>query len=547
MSSRFDNEAARRAALDGLRGLGERSSRKSYYPALQERIAELERFRTLLDESGEAIFLLEWPTAIIIDANEPAGRALGRPLGELVGTRLEAHLAPEAAVLLAEAAARAQPNGPPLSLQLGLRRADGSPYPVEVGLRLVQRGKASHLVAVARDVTEREQLRRRLAMADRMASVGTLAAGVAHEINNPLTYVLGNLDHVRRELSRLRRALAAPGGQRPARPLQADLADAEAALAEALDGAQKVRQIVRDLKMLSRPGDDERGRLDVRRLVDAAAGMVGHEIRQRAQLVKEYRASPVVVANEGRLAQVLLNLLMNAAQAIPEGQVTRQEIRLVVGGTEREVVIEVHDTGRGIKPEHLGQIFDPFFTTKPVGVGTGLGLSICHGLVTALGGRIEVESEPGRGSTFRVCLPAAPPEPAAPATSAEAAPPQALRARILVVDDDPHCGQVLERLLAGEHEVTACTSAREALELLRGQGRFDAILCDVMMPGLDGQGFYEELGEVAPALQTRVVFMTGGAFTERTQAFLRTVHNPTLEKPLVLPALRAAIELALGR
>ena len=538
MSKRFDTEAAREAALERLIGLGERSGRKSYYPALQDRLAELQRFRTLLDESGEGVFLVEWPSGRVVDANGSAARQLGCGREQLLGTQLAEHLATGPTDRFAAEAARAAPGAPQQILHAELRRADGSTFPAELGLRQVVSDGQAWLVAVSRDVTEREQLRARLSVADRMASVGTLAAGVAHEINNPLAYVIGNLEFARRELVRARRA----GGL-----AAAVLADAEAALADAQEGAERVRLIVRDLKTLSRAGDDQRAPIDLRRVVDAASVMVAHEIKQRAQLVREYRGEAVVLANEGRLTQVLVNLLINAAQAIPEGNVQGNEIRVAVGVEAGQAVVEVRDTGRGIRPEHLGRIFDPFFTTKPVGLGTGLGLSICHGIVTDLSGTIEASSAPGRGTAVHVRLPLAP-SAARAATEAAAGPAApARRARVLVVDDDPHCGRAVERLLGEAHEVSACTSPRAALRRLGAGEVFDAILCDVMMPDLDGQAFYEELGEVAPAQRRRVAFISGGTFTERTDAFVRGTSAPALEKPFSLPALLAAIELLRAR
>ena len=210
-------------------------------------------------------------------------------------------------------------------------------------------------------------------------------------------------------------------------------------------------------------------------------------------------------------------------------------------------MVEVQDTGGGIRPEHLARVFDPFFTTKPVGVGTGLGLSICHGIVTDLGGDIEVESEPGRGTTFRIRLPAVPATAAPQAPAAPPAPRQARRARVLVVDDDPMAGRAVSRILGADHDVTVHTSARQALAQVREGQRFDAVICDVMMPDLDGKAFYEELEEVAPELTARVVFVTGGAFTERTEAFLRSTTAPSLEKPFSQAALQAAVELVRGR
>jgi len=538
MSRRFDSDEARAEARGRLMGLGERSARKSYYPALQDRLAELQRFRALLDEGGEGIFLVEWPSGRIVDANDSAARQLGRDRGQLLGTPLVDHLTPCASDRFTAEAVLAAPGTPQRILRLELRRADGRTFPAELGLRQVVSDGLAWLVAVSRDVTEREQMRARLAVADRMASLGTLAAGVAHEINNPLAYVIGNLEFARRELARVRRA---------GEPVSVAISDVEAALVDSLEGAERVRLIVRDLKSLSRASDDARAPVDLRRVVDLACSMVVHEALQRAQLVREYGGVAVVVANEGRLTQVLVNLLVNAAQAIPEGNVQGNEIRVTVAAEGEEALVEVRDTGSGIMPEHMDRIFDPFFTTKPVGLGTGLGLSICHGIIADLGGSMEVSSAPGQGTCFRVRLPRAPSSPQ-PAAAAQALPgAQALRARLLVVDDDPRCGKVVERLVGAVHDVTSCTSPRAALQRLESGEHFDAILCDVMMPDLDGQAFYEELDEVAPGLARRVIFISGGAFTERTVAFMRQTSAPSLAKPFEVPALLAAIELVLGR
>jgi signal transduction histidine kinase len=263
-------------------------------------------------------------------------------------------------------------------------------------------------VSVVRDVTERKHLREKLHAADRMASLGTLAAGVAHEINNPLSYMLSNVRFARDELAALAEGLAAGEQQR--------LQEVREALAETLSGGDRVSDIVRDLRAFSH-GDEGQGRLgpvNVHAVLDLCGNIARSQLRHRAQLVKHYGELPSILANESRLGQLFLNLIVNAAQAIPEGRDAKtQEVRLTTWREGEDwVVVEVRDTGVGIAPEHLRRLFDPFFTTKPVGVGTGLGLSICHGIVTGLGGRITVESEPERGSAFRVFLPVARREPA---------------------------------------------------------------------------------------------------------------------------------------
>jgi PAS domain S-box-containing protein len=282
-------------------------------------------------------------------------------------------------------------------------RHDGSPVPVEVTtLPIFFDGEPATLVH-ARDLTERKRLEAQVVMADRLASVGRLAAAVGHEINNPLAYVTANLALA---LERLGDPNAP--GPIPSHPAE-QLSDVLEMLREAREGADRVRHIVRDLKVFSRGETEERTRVDPRRVIDSCANMARGEIRLRARLVKSYGETPPVLANEARLGQVLLNLLVNAAHAIPEGDPEGNEIRVATRSDDRgRVVIEVRDTGAGIPDEVKRRLFEPFFTTKGAGKGTGLGLSICQSIVTALGGEIGFESRLGQGTSFYVILPAAP-------------------------------------------------------------------------------------------------------------------------------------------
>ncbi|QRN95647.1 HAMP domain-containing protein [Archangium violaceum] len=236
-----------------------------------------------------------------------------------------------------------------------------------------------------------------LLFADRLATVGRLAAGVGHEINNPLAFILGNLRYVQDELRRMESL-----------PSEENRRELLSAVTEACEGAERVRLIAQDLKVLSRPDNAVHGPVDVSTVVRGAAKMAAHEIRHRARLVEDCEGVPPVRGNGARLSQVILNLLINAAHAIEPGQVDQNEIRVKAReSAPGRVTLEVSDTGCGIPAENLGHIFEPFFTTKPVGVGTGLGLSVCHGIITSFGGDITVESEPGRGTTFRINLPTA--------------------------------------------------------------------------------------------------------------------------------------------
>jgi PAS domain S-box-containing protein len=254
-------------------------------------------------------------------------------------------------------------------------------------------GGESYLVATIRDVTERKRLEMQLRLADRMASVGTLAAGVAHEINNPLAYVSSNVSYLREQLAR--------GSFSPE-----DLADLREAAAEALEGTGRVRTIVQDLRTFSRSDEEHLGPVEVHPVLEGALRLVRNELRHRARLVRELEPVPTILGSAVRLGQVLVNLLVNALQSFPERPATDNRIRLSTRALEQPgwVAVEVEDNGSGMSPEVQRRIFDPFFTTKP-GVGTGLGLAICHTIVEAMGGRIEVRSAPGEGSTFRLLLP----------------------------------------------------------------------------------------------------------------------------------------------
>jgi signal transduction histidine kinase len=378
----------------------------------------------------------------------------------------------------------------------------------------------------------RQKLQAQLVIADRMSAVGTLAAGVAHEINNPLSYVMSNLDLIAEEI----RAMS--GGSSSSR--MAELADM---VNEARQGAERVRKIVRGMKTFSRAEEELRAPLDVQFVMELSINMAFHEIRHRARVVKDYGKIPLVEADEARLGQVFLNLLVNAAHAIPEGHIEKNEIRIVTRtDASNRAVIEVRDTGRGIPAEVLNRVFDPFFTTKDVGQGTGLGLSICRNIVKSLGGEIFAESEPGQGTTFRVVLPGAGPDNQAPREKRPISPPSTGRkGQVLVVDDDPMVGATLRRVLDKEHQVTLVTDGKKALDLLLGGQSFDVILSDLMMPNMTGMELHAELSRALPEMVSRMVFITGGAFTPAGRGFLDSVPNQRLEKPFAPQNLRALV------
>jgi len=508
--------------------------------------AEGERsLRRLIDRLPIAITVFE--NDRVEYANAAALQLLGyERFEDLAGQPVSTHMPPEERAQWDEwLEAMLRGELLPVRLSRVLRR-DGSVALAEVSGVMLRFGGRMAAVSLARDVTESRRMEERLRLSDRMAGVGTLAAGVAHEINNPLAYVISNHQFV---LETLEPLLEGAQGETVAVPVTTLEGLAEA-LRDASEGTARVRHIVRDLKTFSRGEEETTRALDVRPVLESALSVCLNEVRHRARVRRELGEVAYVVANEARLGQVFLNLLVNAAQAIPDGQVERHEIALRTFEDEKgRVVVEVSDTGSGIAPEHLARIFDPFFTTKPVGVGTGLGLSICHGIVSGLGGEIQVESQVGKGTRVRVVLPAeAQQEEVLPVRAVAPVAPPSRQARLLVVDDEPLVARGVTRLLEGECSAEGTSSAREALERLSQGERFDLLLCDVMMPEMSGEAFFHQLGQVAPDQSERVVFITGGAFTPEARAFLESLPpGRCVFKPLAAEVLRALVWEQLAR
>lgn len=274
-----------------------------------------------------------------------------------------------------------------------------------------------------------------------------------------------------------------------------------------------------------------------------SARLANHEVRTKATLALELTPTPLVVGDESRLSQVVVNLIVNAAQAFPTGDVDRN--RIVVSTAIEEdgtVALSIRDNGPGIAPEVLDRIFDPFFTTKRVGEGTGLGLSICHGIIASLGGSIRVTSVLGKGSSFRVLLPVAHGVPAEVTPHAEASRSDARekRGRVIVIDDEVMLARAIARSLGNEHEVIVFNDAREAVKELIA-GHYDVVFCDIMMPHLRGDELYERIRALDPDLARRFVFITGGATDPRVERFFSEIDNERLDKPLTMQNLRAIV------
>jgi two-component system, cell cycle sensor histidine kinase and response regulator CckA len=494
------------------------------------------KYRTLFEESRDGL-LLSAPDGRLIDANAAAITLFGYADKEeflQLGTSALYYSPPDAE---RERLGRMFDEGGSSlrEADMDVRHKDGRKLNVVVSSTPIrdEAGAIAGFRTIIRDVTESKALEARLRQMQKLEAVGLLAAGVAHEINNPLTYVVGNVEALREELRRYADS-ARPSGISEA---------IRARIAEACEGAQRVRQIVRDLKTFARLDEEERGAVDVVAVLDKAIKLAAAEIRYRARLHAELKAVPPAAANEGRLSQVFVNLLVNAAQAIEEGAVERNEIRIITSANDSEVKVEISDSGRGIAPEHLERLFDPFFTTKSASGGSGLGLAICYKIVTSYGGRIDVDSRVGAGTRFTVRLPIAQvaPAPAQPVVAEPAPHALTTRPRVLVVDDEPFVLSTIKMILDREHDVVGVASGSEALRLLDGDARFDLVLCDLMMQRGSGMELYAELVRRDSPLARRMAFMTGGAYTPEASRLLANSGNPCIDKPFGPAELRSVV------
>jgi PAS domain S-box-containing protein len=491
-----------------------------------------ERFRTVVHGAPDGVAILRGPTILYL--NPRAARLLGvaRP-EDAYGRPITEFIHPEDQALAAGRIRELIRTGKPLedASEYRSRALDGRELVVEISSILIDFDGGRAVLAFARDVTERRAMQARLAQADRLAALGMLSAGVAHEINNPLAYVLLNLELMSRDLLK--------GGD-------VDTALLLSRLKEARHGGERVATIVRDLKTFAREDQAVRWPVQLEAVLDAALNVVGGEITRRGRIVRHQGPVPIVEGIAARLEQVFVNLLLNAAQALPEGEPEHHEVELRIEHDADWVFVHVRDTGAGMSEDIKRRIFDPFFTTKPAGVGTGLGLPICQGIVTAHGGSLDVKTAPGRGSTFTVKLRRFSGSPSE--KQSDAPPPDSARGRILIVDDDVAVGRTLRLALEEDHEVTVVRSGTEALQALRAAPResgYDAILCDLLMPGMTGGELFSIASEELPDAARRFIFMSGGYWAEGDPEPVAT--QPVLEKPFNLDQVRQVLRDVVGR
>jgi PAS domain S-box-containing protein len=411
---------------------------------------------------------------------------------------------------------------------MGVHKPDGSLTWISINSRpsAWTEDRVAEVVTTFHDITPLKLAAERLAQQERLAATGTLVAGVGHEINNPLAFMIGNLDMALEEL----REISGPSPSARQNDLLEMLGDARM-------GADRIRKIVRGLRALSRE-DLALQPVDLHQVIDNSIGMSLHELRHRATVRVDMNGDHSALADEARLTQVLVNLLVNAAQAFPAADPDANLVTVrVSASTPDKIRISVIDNGPGVSPELQSRIFDPFFTTKAVGHGTGLGLAVSRGILAGLGGELTLDPGTERGASFHLDLVRADALDSVP--TAHKPHGQAPRGRILVIDDDAAVLSTLKRALSRDHDVVALRDPRLVEQELTRDPAFHAILCDLMMPHLSGMDVYDMIRTRFPRMAERVIFMTGGSTAEASDRFLAEIPNEVIEKPFTLTGILA--------
>ncbi len=519
-------------------GLGERSFRKSYYPELQQRLADLERFRALLDQSNDAIFLLEVPSGRFIDVNDFTARHLHYSPEEISRMSIFDLVEPAAAARLKTIFSAGQTGvRDQETITTSLRSLEGDEIPVEMTVRPVLFADTLYAVAVAREITERKQLEAQLMQAQKMEAVARLAGGIAHDFNNLLTAILGNGEMLLRDLP-----------EDDPRRLYAE---------EIIETAERASPLVRELLAFGRKQITRPRIINLNELISGMEKMLRHMFGEDLDLILLLDpALAAVKVDPGQMDQVIMNLAVNARDAMPRGGLltietenvfldeayARDHLEVVPGPY---VMLVVSDTGIGMDAATQAHLFEPFFTTKEPSKGSGLGLSTVFGIVKQSGGHIWFTSEPRRGTTFKVYLPRV--EEEAVPLHPEARPAASLKGTetILVVEDDEQLRSMICRTLRthGYNVLEARHGSEAILVCGRHLGPIHLILTDVVMPGMGGPELMEKLAPLGRKM--KVLFMSG--YTEDTAVLqnLMSAGAPFLEKPFKPIALAQKVRQVL--
>jgi PAS domain S-box-containing protein len=496
-----------------------------------------ERFERIVETLASSVWILRQRR--IIYANPASAELLSIDRNRLIGVDFIEFCLPEDSDVFVRNLERVESGQSIAPYEYRVVTRDGRQLVVEFSSVALDYDGGQAVLSFGRDVTLRKHTEQGRLQADRLSALGLLAGGMAHALNNPLTYVVLNLDHVQRRLTDLTNDATG-------------LPDVLARLEEAREGAERMATIVKRMRSFARTDESTTKLLDLRHVLESVVELVGHEVHHRGRLTTHFEDVPQLVANESKLEQICLGLLLFAAQMLPDDAPQRHAVRLSLEMDERRfAVLEIVCEGCMLDASMVEKLFDPFAQGEET-QNQGFGLSVCSGLVEQLGGHLAAEPLPGTGLLLRTTIPCVS-IPRSSETNLTSRTPSSVpgnyrgRARLLLIDDDPGVGKALHLLLEGEHDVKCFESPQAALQELLGDAGYDLIFCDLMMPKLSGMDLFEVLRYNRPGYETKIVFMTGGAFTPAASRFLVQVPNQRIEKPFNLPVIQRLLQRAIRK
>lgn len=503
------------------------------------------RYRTLMDNASCAIFICDY-LGKILEINKKAELLLESSKKKITGVSIENFVADTSKAYFLMALDKLIKGSPIDPFEVAVRPLSAELKTVELSAVIVAISDKNLLLLVANDISEKRILQTQAVISDRLTTVGILAAGIAHEINNPVAWVLSNFEYLKNMLYSLKHTLnfidiktkKLNGNGRKTEEsfsresLDNSFVEIDDIIVESISGVERIRDIVRDLKGFSRISDNEISEVNVHEVLNSVINMSLSSFKYKARIEKKFaKKLPAIFANNGEVHQVFLNIVINAANAIEEGNLDANKIMVCSSVGDGFVKVDITDTGQGIEPAIISKIFDPFFTTKPPGSGTGLGLSICLKIITKMGGKITVESALGKGTTFSILLPIG--EPKVKVESCAFVEKQPVTAcNVLVIDDEPFMLKSMQRTLEGSHITTTALGGKAGLEILeQNPYDFSVIICDLSMPEVNGKDVYLTIKNKYPGLEQKIVFITGGAYTAELKEFIETSSARVLDKP----------------
>jgi PAS domain S-box-containing protein len=489
------------------------------------------RYQLLMNNASCGLFIFDG-AGIISDINKQGEAIFGRDKRHIINNDFREYLPAserEYATLQIEKLSIEKHVGPNNGHIL---QPSGAIRDVEFSSVCVETQSDTLYLSVIDDITEKHQILERSLLAHKMSTIGALTLGIIHEINNPLIWLLSNLQFIKEKIKTF-----------PAQDIKSHqlMASFSQYTDESISGAQKIAQIIHDLKGFSYVEDKNIIPVDITDALNSAIHIVEHEIKQTMKLKKEFCGDmPLLLVSTNRLQQVFMNLIVNAAQSFINPKSPKNLLIIRTTLEKNSLRIDFTDNGSGIKPENMEKLFIPFFTTKPKGIGVGLGLSISYSIIIAMGGEISVQSIVNKGTTFSVTLPLSMKASIDPDIKILAKPKTQLK--ILIVDDLPNILNTLRRLLEEEQIVTVALGGRAALKILEDRGMsFDLVITDINMPDVNGIDLFRYIKKNHPKLASQIIFLTGSISSEKINDFLGSIKNPHLEKPFTPQELTAAI------